>query len=124
MRWDCLWLAGTLAFAGCAHHEPELVFPDRTGAAPAGAAAKPSAVIVTPAPFNAGRITSVNPAARYVVITYPVGVPLPAIERKLDVYRSGLKVAEIKITGPSRDLNTVADITAGECQPGDEVRGN
>jgi hypothetical protein len=69
-------------------------------------------------------ITSVNPAARYVVITYPVGVALPAIERKLDVYRSGLKVAEVKITGPSRDLNTVADITAGECQPGDEVRGN
>jgi|SRR5882672_6531063 len=124
MRWDCLWLAGALTFAGCARHEPEFVFPEKTGAAPAGAKAKSSAVIVTPAPANAGRIMSVNPAARFVVITYPIGVPLPAIERKLDVYRSGLKVAEIKITGPSRDLNTVADITSGECRAGDEVRGN
>jgi hypothetical protein len=51
-------------------------------------------------------------------------VALPAIERKLEVYRTGLKVAEVRITGPSRDLNTVADIVAGECQPGDEVRGD
>jgi phage tail tube protein FII len=57
-------------------------------------------------------------------VTYPIGVQLPAIERKLDVYRAGLKVAEIKITGPSRDLNTVADIIAGECRPGDEARGD
>lgn len=122
MRWDCLWMAGALILAGCARSQPE--FPAQPAAAATGAAAKPPAVIVTPAPANAGRITSVNPAARFVVITYPVGVPLPAIERKLDVYRSGLKVAEVKITGPSRDLNTVGDITAGECQPGDEVRGN
>jgi hypothetical protein len=122
MHWNGLWMAVVLACSGCAHLQP--VFPDEAGAAPAGATGKPSAVIVTPASVNAGRITSVNPAARYVVITYPVGVALPAIERKLDVYRSGLKVAEVKITGPSRDLNTIADITAGECQPGDEVRGN
>ena len=88
-----------------------------------GIGTKPPTAIVTPAPANSGRITSVNPAARFVVVTYPIGVQLPAIERKLDVYRAGLKVGEIKITGPSRDLNTVADITAGECQPGDEVRG-
>ena len=85
---------------------------------------KSPTVIVTPAPSNVGRITSVNPAGRFVVITYPIGVPLPSLEQKLDVYRAGLKVGEIKITGPARDLNTVADITAGECQPGDEVRGN
>ena len=115
-------MAGALTFVGCARHQP--VFPDETGVAPAVSSPKPSAVIVTPAPANAGRITSVNPAARFVVITYPVGVPLPAIERKLDVYRAGLKVGEIKITGPSRDLNTVADITAGECRAGDEVRGD
>ena len=115
-------MAGALMLAGCARSQPE--FPDQAAAAATGATKKPSALIVTPAPANAGRITSVNPAARFVVITYPVGVPLPATDRKLDVYRAGLKVAEIKITGPSRDLNTVADITAGECQPGDEVRGN
>jgi len=115
-------MAGALMLAGCARSQHE--FPTQPSDAATGATAKPPTVIVTPAPANAGRITSVNPAARYVVITYPVGVALPAIDRKLDVYRSGLKVAEVKITGPSRDLNTVADITAGECQPGDEVRGN
>jgi len=113
-------MAGTLMLGGCARNRPE--FPAQS--ATAGDTAKPPTLIVTPAPANSGRITSVNPAARFVVITYPVGVPLPAIDRKLDVYRAGLKVGEIKITGPSRDLNTVADITAGECQPGDEVRGN
>lgn len=108
-------MAGGLALTGCVRHDKP-VFPNESGAAPS--------VIVTPAPGNAGRITSVNPAARFVVITYPIGVPLPPLERKLDVYRAGLKVAELKVTGPARDLNTVADITAGECQPGDEVRGN
>ena len=115
-------MAGTLMLGGCARNQPE--FPAQPATATTGVSPKPPAVIVTPAPANSGRITSVNLAARYVVITYPVGVPLPAIERKLDVYRAGLKVGEIKITGPSRDLNTVADITAGECQPGDEVRGD
>ena len=115
-------MAGTLMLGGCARNQPE--FPAQPAVGANGATTKPPAVIVTPAPANSGRITSVNPAARYAVITYPVGVPLPAIERKLDVYRAGLKVGEIKITGPSRDLNTVADITAGECQPGDEVRGD
>jgi hypothetical protein len=119
-------MAGALALVGCARPQarPQPVFPDQNGGTPAGGKEKPPAVLVTPAVANSGRVTSVNPASRFVVITYPLGVPLPAIERKLDVYRAGLKVAEVKITGPSRDLNTVADVTAGACQPGDEVRGN
>ena len=122
MRWNGLWIAGALVLVGCARSRTG--FPGQT-AVPAGSAGtKPSTAIVTPAPANSGRITSVNPAARFVVVTYPIGAPLPALERKLDVYRAGLKVGEIKITGPSRDLNTVADISAGDCQPGDEVRGD
>jgi hypothetical protein len=123
MRWNLIWVAGALAFASCARRQPT-VFPEESGSAPTGKSAKSPTVIVTPAPGNPGRITSVNPAGRFVVITYPIGVPLPSLEQKLDVYRAGLKVAEIKITGPARDLNTVADVTTGECQPGDEVRGN
>lgn len=119
MRWSFFWMAGAFAFAGCAHQQP-----GESGSVPTGKTAKSPTVIVTPAPGSAGRITSVNPTARFVVITYPIGVPLPSLEQKLDVYRAGLKVAEIKITGPARDLNTVADITVGECQPGDEVRVN
>jgi hypothetical protein len=102
-------LLGALVLAGCAGR--------RTGTE-----SQASAVIVTPASASAGRVASVNPTARFVILTYPVGVSLPPVDQRLQVYRAGLKVAEIKVTGPARDLNTVADITDGECQPGDEVR--
>lgn len=63
----------------------------------------------------------VNPTARFVVMTFPFG-GVPAVERRLNVYRNGLKVAEVKVTGPHRDNNTVADIVAGEVQVNDQVR--
>lgn len=122
MRWDGLLVLALAGVLGCARNQAangSASLPAQTGQA-----AKPPMVIVTPAAASPGRITSVNPSARFVVITYPVGLALPAVDRQLSVYRSGLKVAEIRITGPSRDLNTVADITSGECQPGDEVREN
>lgn len=62
-----------------------------------------------------------NPSARFVVITFPIG-GVPDIERRLNVYRDGLKVAELKVTGPQRDNNTVADIVAGEPRVNDAVR--
>ena len=90
---------------------------------PARIVAPPKAppVIVTPGASNSGKITSVNIGARFAVITFSSG-QLPALERRVGVFRNGLKVAEIKITGPHRDGNTVGDIVAGECQTGDEVR--
>jgi hypothetical protein len=78
---------------------------------------------VTPAAQVQGRVASVNPKARYVVLSFPIGA-LPALEQRMQVYRSGLKVGEIKITGPHRDFNIAADILTGECQVGDEVREN
>jgi hypothetical protein len=33
-----------------------------------------------------------------------------------------LKVAEVKVTGPQRDNNIVADLVSGDAQVGDEVR--
>ncbi|HEU0009233.1 MAG TPA: hypothetical protein VFT34_05385 [Verrucomicrobiae bacterium] len=83
--------------------------------------ARPPGLIVTPAPANRGRIILVNTSGRYVVLSCPFGY-IPAIDRRLNVYRGGLKVAEIKITGPQRDTSTVGDIIAGECQVGDETR--
>ena len=38
------------------------------------------------------------------------------------VYRDGLKVGEVKISGPTRDNNTVADLISGVANKGDEVR--
>jgi len=80
-----------------------------------------SNVVVTPGHSTAGRIASVNSAGRFVVLTFPLGT-MPTLEKRLNVYRSGLKVAEVKVTGPQLDINIDADILAGECQVGDEVR--
>ena len=38
------------------------------------------------------------------------------------LFRSGMKVGEVKITGPQRENNIVADLVTGEAQIGDEVR--
>ena len=118
-------LLGTLALAGCAAPKSSSTDWPQTHAVhngPSGSPTPAAPVIVTPAHGTTGRITSINSAVRYVVVSYAVGVPLPPLEQRLSVYRAGLKVAEIKISGPHRDTHTVADIVAGECQVGDEVR--
>ena len=130
MRCGMLLLFLILAGAGCASKTAGTSsnYPGGQGKVAgtrtsARAAAPPKAppVIVTPGASNSGKITSVNTGARFAVITFSSG-QLPEIERHLGVFRNGLKVAEIKITGPHRDGNTVGDIVAGECQTGDEVR--
>lgn len=68
---------------------------------------------------ESGRVAKVNP--RFVVLTYPFG-GVPTVGQLLTVYRNGKKVGELKITGPQRDINTVADIISGEVQENDEVR--
>jgi len=78
-------------------------------------------LLVTPENSLTGRVLAYNAAGRFVVLDFPVG-KLPAQERTLFVYRQGLKVGEVKITGPERDTNTVADLVSGEAQKGDEVR--
>jgi hypothetical protein len=44
-------------------------------------------------------------------------------EQRLNLYRRGLRVGEVKVTGPQREDNIVADLVAGEAEVGDEVRG-
>src|SRR5437868_14106153 len=80
-----------------------------------------SNVTVTPGHLTTGRVASVNPAGRFVILTFPLGT-MPAAERRLNIYRAGLKVGEVKVSGPPLDINIAADILAGECQVGDEVR--
>jgi hypothetical protein len=86
-----------------------------------------SAPIVAPAPIVtpdyslAAKVISVNTVGRFVVLSFPAS-PLPKEEQTLFLYRNGLKVAEVRVTGPQQDNNTVADITSGEAQVGDAVR--
>jgi hypothetical protein len=114
MRRLLCWIL--LGLAGCARAPRE----PWTQGAPGGQ--KSSSVIVTPAQPNRGRILTVNSTAKHVVVTYPIGVPLPLVEQRLNVYRAGLKVAEIRVSKERMDVNVVADIASGECKPGDEVR--
>ena len=79
-------------------------------------------VIVTPGGMMPGTVISVNPSARFAVLRFPIG-QLPPLNQRMSAYRQGLKVAELRISGPQRDMHTVADVLAGECRVGDDVRG-
>jgi hypothetical protein len=105
-----IFLSAAFLFAGCAGQK----------AAPM-AAAKPAPTIVTPDNSLTARVVSYNSVGRFVVLSFPVG-QMPALDQSLFLYRDGLKVAEIKITGPQQDNNTVADLVTGDAQVGDEVR--
>lgn len=83
--------------------------------------ANPAPAIVTPNDSLAGKVAAFNSAGRFVVLNFP-GAQMPKVDQTLFLYRAGLKVAEIKVTGPQSDDNTVADIISGDAQVGDEVR--
>jgi len=85
---------------------------------PAGAPATPAT-----APVNAmvGKVALVNGTARFVVVNFPLG-KMAAVDQRLTLYRHGLKVGEVKVTGPQRGDNIVADLVAGEAEIGDEAR--
>lgn len=78
-------------------------------------------LLVTPdANLLVGTVALYNAQGRFVVLDFPVG-KMPAHEQVLFVYRRGLKVGEVRVTGPERDHKTVADLVSGEAQKGDEV---
>ena len=77
--------------------------------------------IVTPAKGVAGKVQSVNGPGRFAVVSFPIGL-LPTAETRLGAYRAGLKVGELKVSNQRLDLNVIAEIMSGECQPGDEVK--
>ena len=105
MTSHCLNLFLVLVLLGCASREKE------------------QGLIVTQGGSLPGEIISVNPNARFVVVRFPIG-QMPPVNELRSVYRRGLKVADLKISGPQRDTHTVADVLAGECRVGDEVRAD
>ena len=120
MRWlGALLSAGLLA--GCATNQPPGPLGSGAGTSPPSGGTTNRHLIVTPGQTIHGRVASVNAGGRFVVLTFPLGT-MPALEKRLNVYREGLKVGELKVTGPQLDINIDADITAGECRVGDEVR--
>ena len=106
-------LLAIAASGGCARGGKAKEKPSRGSAG--------QSLIVKPETMLVGRVVRVNPMLRIAVLNFPIG-RLPALDQRLGVYRQGLKVAEIRVTGPQRDDNIVGDLVAGEAQAGDEVR--
>jgi hypothetical protein len=76
---------------------------------------------VDPFVHPAGRVAAVNDKLRFVVIDFSLS-RVPEVEQRLNVYRQGQKTGEVRVSGPTINQNTVADILSGEVQVGDEVR--
>jgi hypothetical protein len=115
-------LVGVLALSGCAGRKSAP--PKRAPAKappPAAAAATNQTLIVTPENTMAGKVVLVNNTGRFVVLNFPLG-KMAAVEQRLNLYRRGLKVGEVKVTGPQREDNIIADLVAGEAEVGDEAR--
>ncbi|HTY89236.1 MAG TPA: hypothetical protein VMB80_17445 [Candidatus Acidoferrum sp.] len=116
MRVLVILLPAGLLINGCSsfayHAKPAKPAPPSAPTAPA---------IVTPDNSLTAKVVSYNAAGRFVVLGFPVG-QMPRLEQSLFLYRIGLKVGEVRITGPQRENNIVADLVTGEAQVGDEVR--
>jgi TRAP-type C4-dicarboxylate transport system substrate-binding protein len=84
-------------------------------------AANSAAPIVTPDFSLAAKVISVNTIGRFVILSFPAS-QMPKVEQTLFLYRGGLKVAQVRITGPQSDSNIVADLISGEAQVDDTVR--
>jgi len=114
-----------LTLSGCAGKKtaaPRAAAQPRAGSpAAAAASATNQTLIVTSENVLVGKVTLVNPTARFVVLNFPLG-KMAAVEQRLSLYRRGLKVGEVKVTGPAREDNIVADLVAGEAEVGDEAR--
>jgi hypothetical protein len=115
-----------VGFAGCAGKQGAgrpANAPPAFGVVPAASAGSASSqtLIVTPESALVGKVALVNAAGRFVVLNFPLG-KMAAVEQRLSLYRRGLKVGEVKVTGPAREDNIVADLVAGEAQVGDEAR--
>ena len=106
--------------AGCANTDRKPV-PAKTSTVDGITNRSPSDPIMTPARSIAGRVVTVNNTARFVVLNYPFGF-LPSIDQRLNVYRQGQKVGQLKVSGPQQDTNTAADLLTGEVQIEDEAR--
>lgn len=119
LRLFFVFLLAGLIVSGCAHHIAPPPAPMASTTIPKAAPA-PSP-IVTPDTSLSAKVVRYNSVGRFVVLSFPVG-QMPQPGETFFLYRAGMKVGEVKITGPQRDNDTVADLTTGDAQVGDDVR--
>jgi hypothetical protein len=119
----CLFFSlilAALVVSGCASHHAPPTQPAPQSQAPSVSATTPEP-IVTPDTSLSAKVVRYNSVGRFVVLSFPVG-QLPQMGQMLFIYRAGMKVGEVKITGPQRDNDIVADLTTGDAEAGDDVR--
>jgi hypothetical protein len=105
---------GYLLVAGC--------LTGCSGSAPSGnPRAAPPAPAILPDLAVYGRVVSVNPALRYVVMDFPIR-SVPAVGQTLQVYRQDQKVGEVRVSGPILGTAAAGDLLAGQAAVNDEVR--
>jgi hypothetical protein len=114
----CFLLGATGCFGGKHKNSPP---PPVVDLNPSATNAASNTFIITPDQNIAGRVSRVNEDLHFVVLTFPMG-QLPPIGSRMNVFRSGAIVGEIKITEPQHGDNSAADIVLGDAQKGDEVR--
>lgn len=110
-------------FAGCATRNAVDRSPRANGPKSPTALAIPAKPTLVPVNPLAGKVVLVNPALRYVVLDFGLGRP-PVVDQRVNLYRKGQKVGEVRISSQSRNNNFAADIMAGEARVGDEAREN
>jgi hypothetical protein len=121
--------------SGCTHKQA--VYSSMPGTSTSTVASSPTPVSRPPAPTPAptptpkailtpestlhGTVARVNQESRFVVLNFPIG-HMPSVGQRMDLYRRGLHVAEVKVTGPQLDDDIDADVVTGDAQAGDEAR--
>ncbi len=107
-------MCATLLLTGCLHPKAPANAP------PQSDKKKTPETYITPTLGAVGRVEMVNAEGRFVVLSFPPG-RLPPAGQHWRINHRGLKIGRVKITGPQREFNTVADIVEGEANVGDEV---
>jgi len=115
LTFSVLLLAGMVAFSGCSSSRHQSAKYDDI---PTAAGKKP---IVKASDELVGKVVRYNTIGRFAVLNFPAN-RMPAVGRTVFVYREGLKVGEIKVTGPIQDDNIVGDLVSGDGKSGDEIR--
>jgi hypothetical protein len=112
-------------FAGCKSPDEQIYGKQPAKNVPPAGSPKTTATapqpIVTPETSLTATVVSYNSVGRFVVLNYPMN-QMPKQDQTLFVYRNGLKVGQLKVTGPQRDTHIVADLVSGDVRPNDVVR--
>src|SRR6185437_16380947 len=105
-------LLAMLVSTGCIfgkHKPPPPNVVDLSSHSATNAPVTTNTFLVTPDDTVSGRVIRVNENLRFVVLRFPLG-QVPAPGTRMNVFRNGAIVGEIKVTGPQRDENSIADI--------------